>query len=108
MPFRDESVAGFGPDDLDTLTTAFNAAWQQLPTAGVKLDGEDRVRLLKKRLAQSILAAATPGRLNVENLTSIGIQAVLDCVAQSLVNGPAINRTTITAKKPPTESSEHA
>ena len=32
MPFRDVNTSAFGPDDLDILTAAFNAAWEQLAT----------------------------------------------------------------------------
>jgi hypothetical protein len=61
MPFRDENTSAFGPDDLDILTAAFNAAWEQLATTDGKIGSEDQIELLKKRLATCILACATPG-----------------------------------------------
>jgi hypothetical protein len=76
MPFRDENTSAFGPDDLDVLTAAFNAAWERLTTDG-RLGSEDQIQLLKKRLAKCILACATPGQLDRAKLTEDGLKAFL-------------------------------
>ena len=47
MPFRDENTSAFGPDDLDILTAAFNAAWEKLATTDGRIAGEDQIELLK-------------------------------------------------------------
>ena len=51
MPFRDENTSAFGPDDLDILTAAFNAAWERLATTNGRAGGKDRIELLRRRLA---------------------------------------------------------
>jgi hypothetical protein len=60
MPFREYS-AFFGPEDLKTLTAAFDATWQELSAANPDLSTEDKVALMKKKLAHRILVAATAG-----------------------------------------------
>jgi hypothetical protein len=47
MPFRDQNTSAFGPDDLDILTVAFNAAWEQLATTDGRIASEDQTELLK-------------------------------------------------------------
>lgn len=78
MPFRDENTSAFGPDDLDILTAAFNAAWQQLATTDGRIGSEDQIELLKKRLATSILACATPDQLDRAKLTEDGLTVLFD------------------------------
>ena len=54
-------AAFFRPDELDTLTTAFEATWQELTLSGVDLSSEEKVASLKAKLAQRILVSATAG-----------------------------------------------
>jgi hypothetical protein len=75
MPFRDENTSAFGPDDLDILTAAFNAAWEQLATADGRIASEDHIEL-KKRLATGILACATPGQLDRAKLIEDGVKVL--------------------------------
>jgi hypothetical protein len=82
MPFRDENTSAFGPDDLDILTAAFNAAWEQLPTTDSRIGSEDQIELLKKRLATCILACATPGQLDRAKLTEAGLKVLFDGAAR--------------------------
>jgi hypothetical protein len=77
MPFRDENTSAFGPDDLDIITAAFNAAWEQLATTDGRLGSEDQIEL-KKRLATCILACATPGQLDRVKLTKEGLKVLFD------------------------------
>lgn len=60
MPFR-QYVAFFGPEELDTLTAAFDATWQELSASGMDLSTEDKIALMKRKLAQRILVSATAG-----------------------------------------------
>ena len=78
MPFRDENTSAFGPDDLDILTAAFNAAWERLATTDGRIGSEDQIELLKKRLATCILACATPGQLDRVKLTEDGLKVLFD------------------------------
>ena len=77
MPFRDENTSAFGPDDLDILTAAFNAAWEKLATTDGRIAGEDQIEL-KKRLATCILACATPGQLDRAKLTEDGVKVLFE------------------------------
>jgi len=95
MPFRDENTSAFGPDDLDVLTAAFNAAWEQLVTTDGRIGSEDQAELLKKRLATCILACAAPGQLDRAKLTEDGLKVLFDGVEwppadETLVKNPAI------------------
>ena len=68
MPFQK-----FGPffsqEELKALTAAFDATWQELTTSGMDLSSEDKVALLKRKLAQRILVSATAGGVrDVETL----------------------------------------
>jgi hypothetical protein len=60
MPFR-EYAGYFVPDDLATLTAAFNETWEQLSAAHPNLSSEENAALMKKKLAQRILVSATAG-----------------------------------------------
>lgn len=80
MPFRDENTSAFGPGDLDILTAAFSAAWEQLATTNGMIASEDQAALLKKRLAKCILACAAPGQLDRAKLTEDGLKAFFDGV----------------------------
>jgi hypothetical protein len=91
MPFRDENTSAFGPDDLDILTAAFNAAWEQLATTNSTIASEDQAELLKKRLATCILACATPGQLDRARLTEDGLKVFFDGVAWPPANGTLVS-----------------
>jgi hypothetical protein len=77
MPFR-EYEAYFKPEELATLTAAFDAAWQELSVTHKSLTTDEKVALLKKKLAQRILVSATAGgvrdleRLKEQALRSLG------------------------------------
>lgn len=86
MPFRDENTSAFGPDDLDILTAAFNAAWEQLATTDGRIAGEDQIEL-KRRLATCILACATPGQLDRAKLTEDGVKVLFDGLERPQADG---------------------
>ena len=54
-------AAFFRPEELDTLTAAFEATWQELALSGVDLSSEEKAALLKAKLVQRILVSATAG-----------------------------------------------
>lgn len=54
-------AAFFRPEELDTLTAAFEATWQELSLSGADLSSEEKVASLKAKLAQRILVSATAG-----------------------------------------------
>ena len=54
-------AAFFRPEELDTLTAAFEATWCELTASGADLSSEEKVASLKKKLAQRILVSATAG-----------------------------------------------
>ena len=58
MPFR-EYAQFFGPEDLKTLTAAFDATWQELSASNPDLSTEAKIALMKKKLAHRILVSAT-------------------------------------------------
>jgi hypothetical protein len=60
MPFR-EYAPYFAPEELETLTAAFDATWQELSATRMDLSTEDKIALMKKKLAQRILVSATAG-----------------------------------------------
>jgi hypothetical protein len=60
MPFR-EYAPYFAPEELESLTVAFDATWQELSAARMDLSTEDKIALMKKKLAQRILVSATAG-----------------------------------------------
>ena len=51
----------FRPEEFEAMTAAYDAAWQQLQTNRRTLTA-DQVRVLKKNLAQIILASACTGK----------------------------------------------
>ena len=67
-------AAFFRPDELDTLTAAFEATWQELTLSGVDLSSEEKVASLKTKLAQRILVSATAGA--VRDIETIKQQAM--------------------------------
>ena len=60
MPFK-EYAPFFKPEELDTLTAAFDATWGELSAANPDLSTEDKIALMKKKLAHRILVSATAG-----------------------------------------------
>jgi hypothetical protein len=73
MPFR-EYAAYFKPEELVTLTSAFDAAWQDLSVTRQNLTNEEKLALLKKKLTQRILVSATAG--GVRDLDTLKEQAL--------------------------------
>ncbi len=68
MPFQ-QYAPFFTPEELDALTAAFDATWQELSAANPDLSTEDKIALMKKKLAQRILVSATAGGVrDVETL----------------------------------------
>ena len=65
----------FRPEEFDAMTAAYNAAWQHLQTNRPTLTA-DQVRVLKKNLAQIILASACTGKRDVERLKEIALRGV--------------------------------
>jgi hypothetical protein len=88
MPFQDFAPF-FGPDELETMTAAYNAAWYQLWLAGIAVTlHPDAVR---KKLAQVILAAACTGKREQKRLEAIAIKALSH---QSRLSGGGRERRT--------------
>jgi len=74
MRLRDYS-SFFRPKEFDALTAAYDAAWQDLWTKRLTLTA-DQVPVLKKNLAQIILASACNGKRDVEQLKEIALRGV--------------------------------
>jgi hypothetical protein len=75
MPFR-QYAPHFGPEELETLTAAFDAAWLEL-NAGIDLSSEEQVAQMKRKLAQRILVSATAGGVrDFETLRDQAIQTL--------------------------------
>ena len=72
MPFQEYSLY-FQSDELDVLTAAYEAAWQHLRATGTT---RDQAAVLKKNLAQIILASACKGEREVEQLKAIALKAL--------------------------------
>jgi hypothetical protein len=53
MPFQ-QYATHFGPEELETLTAAFDASLLELRAAGVDMSTEQKLALVKKRLAQRL------------------------------------------------------
>lgn len=68
-------AAFFQPHELDALTAAYDAVWQQLRANRALRATEASV--LKNNLAQIILASACTGERNTERLKQIALRAVL-------------------------------
>lgn len=73
MPFQDFAPF-FGPDELEAMTAAYNAAWYQLWLAGIAVTLHPDA--LRKKLAQVILAAACTGKREQKRLEAIAIKAL--------------------------------
>ena len=75
MPFK-EYAPFFKPEELDTLTAAFDATWQELSAANPDLSTEDNP-LMKKKLAHRILVSATAGGVrDVETLKEHALRSL--------------------------------
>ena len=74
MRLRDYS-SFFQPQEFDALTAAYEAAWQDLWTKRLTLN-PDQVPVLKKNLAQIILASACNGKRDMEQLKEIALRGV--------------------------------
>jgi hypothetical protein len=74
MHLRDYS-SFFQPEEFIALTAAYDAAWQHLWTKRLNLTA-DQVPVLKKNLAQIILASACNGNRDVEQLKEIALRGV--------------------------------
>ena len=74
MRLRDYS-SFFRPEEFDALTAAYDAAWHDLWTKRLTLTA-DQVPVLKKNLAQIILASACNGKRDVEQLKEIALRGV--------------------------------
>jgi hypothetical protein len=80
MPFR-QYAAFFGPDELDTLTAAFECTWQELSSSGIDLSSEDQLAQLNRKLVQRILVSATAGGIrDVETLKQQALRSLANNV----------------------------
>jgi hypothetical protein len=76
MPFK-EYAPFFQPEELNTLTAAFDATWQELSAANPDLSNEDKIALMKKKLAHRILVSATAGGVrDVETLKEHALRSL--------------------------------
>jgi hypothetical protein len=76
MRFR-QYAPFFGPDELDTLTAAFESTWQELSSSGIDLSGENEIAQLKRKLMQRILVSATAGGVrDVETLKQQSLRSL--------------------------------
>ena len=76
MPFQ-PYASYFKPEELDTLTAAFNDTLQELRASGIDLSSEDKVALVKRKLAQRILVSATAGGVrDVETLKKQALRSL--------------------------------
>ena len=65
MPFQ-KYAAFFEPNELDILTAAYDAVWQQIWTTSAM--NETQAAVIKNNLAQIILASACTGERDMERL----------------------------------------
>ena len=73
MTFR-QYGAFFQPDELNALTSAYDAAWQEMAAPRVLTTAQASV--LKSKLAQIILASACTGGRDKERLRQIAVRAI--------------------------------
>ena len=72
MPFREYS-SHFPTNQLDAFTAAYDAAFKELLDRGTT---PDQAAVLKKNLAQIILASACKGERDVDRLKAIALRAL--------------------------------
>jgi hypothetical protein len=65
----------FGPEDLDSMSAAFDAVWYQLCFWGL-VTSPLQVTATRKKLAQVILAAACTGDRSRERLKDVALRAL--------------------------------
>jgi hypothetical protein len=65
----------FRPEEFDAMTAAYHAAWQHVRTNRPTLTA-DQVQVLKKNLAQIILASACTGKRDLARLKEIALRGV--------------------------------
>jgi hypothetical protein len=73
-PFQEFSVF-FGPDELEAMTTAYNAVWCHLIVTGAALTPL-QVGTIRRKLAQIILASACSGERKPERLKEVALRAL--------------------------------
>jgi hypothetical protein len=74
MPFQNYATF-FEPEEIETLTAAYDLAWRRLHDASVVMNPEQASEL-KRRLSQVILASACAGERDAECLREIALRAV--------------------------------
>jgi hypothetical protein len=72
MPFQAYS-SHFRPEEAKTLAAAYDAAWNDLSAERLTLP-PDQIPVLKRRLAQLILAAACNRKRDLEELKEIALR----------------------------------
>jgi hypothetical protein len=72
MPFREYS-SHFPTNELDAFTAAYDEAWKHLRDTGTT---PDQAAVLKRNLAQIILASVCKGEREVEKLKAIALRAL--------------------------------
>ncbi|MGO8841746.1 MAG: hypothetical protein ACLQF1_11605 [Methyloceanibacter sp.] len=72
MPFREYS-SYFLSDELNAFKAAYEATWQHLRATGTT---PDQAAVLRKNLAQVILASACNGEREIERLKDIALRAL--------------------------------
>jgi len=73
MPFQKYSLF-FAPEELRALTAAYEATWQQLACEAAL--NEAQAAVLKRKLAQIILASACNGERQPERLKGVALRAL--------------------------------
>jgi hypothetical protein len=68
-------AAFFRREEFEAMTTAYNAAWQQLRCRGPKLT-DNQARVLKGKLTQIILASACNGTRDIARLREIALRGI--------------------------------
>jgi hypothetical protein len=77
MPPFQEFTPFFGPDELDAMQAAYNAAWVQLLAGAAVITPQTPQRgEMKNKLAQVILAAACTGKRDKERLEDVALRAL--------------------------------
>ena len=74
MRLRDY-LSFFRPEEIGAMTAAYDAAWQHMRTNRPTLTA-DQVQVLKKKLAQIILASACTGQRDLVRLKEIALRGV--------------------------------
>ena len=74
----------FGPEDLDSMSAAFDAVWYQLCFWGL-VTSPLEIAATRKKLAQVILAAACTGDRSRERLKDVALRALSPIKAPSRI-----------------------